>query len=225
LKPEAILKIKDIPDFDRPREKLAAKGPEALSDAELMAIVLGSGVKGKGVLNVARSILRKIDTSNKGKIDIKTLISIQGIGFVKACQILASLEFARRRLGKENRTVQKAEDLLPVISYIADKKQEYFLCVALNGANEVIGNRVVTVGLLNANRVHPREVFAEAISDRAASIILAHNHPSGNLKPSNDDIATTRQLVSAGKILGIQVLDHIIITKTGYVSLKEEGLM
>ncbi len=219
------MKIKDIPDFDRPREKLAAKGPEALSDTELLAIVLGSGVKGKGVLSVARSILRRIDSSNKGKIDIKTLIPIEGIGFVKACQILASLEFARRRLVKENRTIHKAEDVLPVISYIGDKKQEYFLCVTLNGANEVIGNRVITVGVLNANRIHPREVFVEAISDRAASIILAHNHPSGTLKPSNDDVNTTRQLVAAGKILGIEVLDHIIITKTGYLSLKQKGLM
>lgn len=217
-------RIKDIPDFDRPREKLAAKGPEALSDSELLAVLLGSGAKGKDVFQVARAILRKLD-NDKEKIDVKTLISIGGIGLAKACQIVASFEFARRRLLKESIVIQKAEDILPLIARIANKKQEYFLCISLNGANEVIGNRVVTVGLLNTNQVHPREVFVDAISDRAASVILAHNHPSGILKPSPDDIATTRQLVDAGKILGISVLDHIIITKKGHLSFKERDLM
>ncbi len=216
--------IKDIPNFDRPREKLTAKGPEALSDSELLAILLGSGVKGKDVFQVARAILRKLD-KDKNKIDVKTLVLIEGVGLARACQIVASFEFARRRILKESIFVQKTEDILPLISYIADKKQEYFLCISLNGANEVIGNRVVTVGLLNTNQVHPREVFVDAISDRAASIIVAHNHPSGILKPSPDDIATTKQLVDAGKILGISVLDHIIITKKGHLSFKERGLM
>lgn len=216
--------IKDIPDFDRPREKLAAKGPEALSDSELIAILLGSGIKGKDVFQVARAILQRLDKYGE-KIGVKALVAIEGVGFTKACQIVASFELARRRLLKENIVIHKAEDIFPLISYIADKKQEYFLCISLNGANEVIGNRVVTVGLLNANQVHPREVFVDAISDRAASIIIAHNHPSGILKPSPDDIATTRQLVDAGKILGISVLDHIIITKKGYLSLKEMGFM
>ncbi|MBC8198502.1 MAG: hypothetical protein ISS67_05890 [Desulfobacterales bacterium] len=144
--------IKDIPDFDRPREKLAAKGPEALSDSELIAILLGSGVKGKDVFQVARAILQQLDKYGE-KIDVKALIvAIEGVGFAKACQIVASFELARRRLLKENIVIHKAEDILPLISYIADKKQEYFLCISLNGANEVIGNRVVTVGLLNANQ-------------------------------------------------------------------------
>jgi len=216
--------IKDIPNIDRPREKLIAKGPEYLSDTELLAVILGSGIKGKDVFKVAHAILRKLD-SPKGKKDITTLLSIEGVGDAKACQIMASFEFARRRILKESVFIQKAEDILPLISYIAGKKQEYFLCITLNGANEVIGNRVVTVGLLNMNQVHPREVFVDAISDRAAHVILAHNHPSNALKPSGDDIATTRQLVDAGKILGISVLDHIIITKKGYLSLKEKGLM
>jgi len=216
--------IKDIPDFDRPREKLAAKGPEALSDTELFAILLGSGVKGKDVFQVAHAILRKLDR-DKEKVNVKALVSIEGVGFARACQIVASFELARRRLLKKSIVIQKAEDILPIISYIADKKQEYLLCISLNGASEVIGNRVVTVGLLNTNQVHPREVFADAISDRAASIILAHNHPSGVLKPSPDDIATTKQLVDAGKILGIPVLDHIIITKKGHLSFKEKGLI
>jgi len=216
--------IKDIPDFDRPREKLAARGPEALSDTELLAILLGSGVKGKDVFQVAHAILRKLDRDRE-KVNVETLVSIEGVGLAKACQIVASFEFARRRLLRRSVVIQKAQDVLPLVSYIANKKQEYFVCISLNGANEVIGNRVVTVGLLNTNQVHPREVFADAISDRAASIILVHNHPSGVLKPSPDDLATTRQLVDAGRILGIPVLDHIIVTRKGYLSFKESGLM
>lgn len=216
--------IKDIPDFDRPREKLSSKGPESLSDYELLAILLGSGVKGKDVLNVAHALRKRLD-KNKDNLNIATLVSIQGVGFAKACQIVAAFEFARRRLLKGLITVQKAKDVLPLISYIADRKQEYFLCVSLNGANEVIGHRVVTVGLLNRNQVHPREVFVDAIADRAAAVILAHNHPSGNLKPSAEDITTTTQLIESGKILGIPVLDHIIITKKGFLSFKEEGLI
>ena len=216
--------IKDIPNFDRPREKLAAKGPEALSDSELLAILLGSGVKGKDVFQVAHAILRKLDKDKK-KIDVKALVSIEGIGFAKACQIVASFEFARRRLLKESIFIQKAEDVLPIISYIADKKQEYFLCISLNGANEVIGNRVVTVGLLNTNQVHPREVFVDAISDRAASIIVAHNHPSGILEPSREDIIVTKRLKESGKLLGIELLDHVIFTSEGYYSLKDAGIM
>ena len=120
--------IKDIPDFDRPREKLAAKGPESLSDAELLAILLGSGVKGKDVLKVAHDVLRRLD-KHKEKLSVKTLVSIQGVGFAKACQIMAALEFARRRVSKESIVVQTVEDVLPLFSPIADKKQEYFLCI------------------------------------------------------------------------------------------------
>ena len=216
--------IKDLPTFNRPREKMAAQGPEALSDQELLAIILGSGVKGKNVFHVARGILQTID-KQRGKIELKSLLAIEGIGLAKACQVIASLEFARRRSAKGLLVIQKAQDVLPLIMPIADKKQEHFLCLSLNGANEVIGNRVVTVGLLNSSQVHPREVFAEVISDRAASVILAHNHPSGVLKPSPEDITINQQLIDAGGILGITVLDHIIITKKGYLSFKEAGLM
>lgn len=216
--------IKDIPDFDRPREKLADKGPQALSDTELLVVLLGSGVRGRNVFQLARSILKRLGT-NKKMLDISDLVSIEGIGFAKACQILASFEFARRRLVQEGTVIRNTRDLLPLISYIAERKQEYFICVSLNGANEIIANRVITVGLLNKNQVHPREVFVGAIADRAASVILAHNHPSGVPTPSPDDILATQQLVDAGKIIGISVLDHIIITRKGFLSLKEEGYL
>ena len=163
-------RIKDRPHFDRPREKLATKGAKALSDVELLAVLLGSGIKGKDVIGIAREIARKID---KGKeiIEIDSLLSINGIGLAKAGQLVAALEFARRRLSKENIIIKTPQDAFPLVASIADKKQEYFLCLTLNGANEVIGNRIITVGLLNRNQIHPREVFVDAISDRAASII------------------------------------------------------
>jgi len=216
--------IKDIPHYNRPREKLIARGPEALSETELLAILLGSGVKGRNVILVARSIIRKLD-KDREKLDVKNLMAIEGIGLAKACQIIAAVEFSRRRFFRDSVVVQKAKDVLPFVSHVAYKKQENFLCISLNGANEIIGNRVVTIGLLNSSQIHPREVFADAISDRAASVILAHNHPSGLLKPSPDDLAVTKQMVEAGKILGISVLDHIIITKKGYLSFKEQGLL
>ncbi len=216
--------IKDIPRLDRPREKLAKQGPEALSDPELLVVLLGSGVPGKNVFQIAHSILQQIDRDGK-KLDVKSLMNIDGVGVAKACQIMAAFEFARRRLFRDLVVVRNVQDVLPLISNIADKKQENFICISLNGANEVIGNRVVTVGLLNSTQIHPREVFADVISDRAAAVMLAHNHPSGILKPSSDDIVMTKQMVEAGRILGISVLDHIIITKKGYLSLKKEGFI
>jgi DNA repair protein RadC len=216
--------IKEIPDFDRPREKLALRGPEALSDTELLAILLGSGVKGKNVFQVASTILKKLDM-DQDKVDVQSLEAIEGVGVAKASAIIAALEFSRRRLIKNNITIKKAEDVVPLLSHIADKKQEYFLCLSLNGANELINNRVVTVGLLNSSQVHPREVFADVIADRAASVIVAHNHPSGSLKLSPDDIAITKQLVDAGNILGISLLGHIIISKKGFISMKEKGYL
>jgi len=218
-----VKKIKDFPSFKRPREKLVKQGAEALSDTELLAVLLGSGVKGNGVLQVARAILQRFDRNVE--LDVNKLLAIDGVGLAKACQVMAALEFARRRFFHSSTVIRQARDVLPQLSYIAGKKQEYFLCIALNGAKEVISNRVITIGLLNSTQIHPREVFADVIAGRADSVILAHNHPSGILEASPDDIAVTNQMLEAGKILGISLLDHIIITKNGYLSFKEEGLI
>ena len=199
------------------------QGAEALSDTELLAVLLGSGVKGNGVLQVARAILQRFDRNVE--LDVNKLLAIDGVGLAKACQVMAALEFARRRFFHSSTVIRQARDVLPQLSYIAGKKQEYFLCIALNGAKEVISNRVITIGLLNSTQIHPREVFADVIAGRADSVILAHNHPSGILEASPDDIAVTNQMLEAGKILGISLLDHIIITKNGYLSFKEEGLI
>ena len=214
--------IKELPELDRPREKLIAKGPAALSDVELLAVLLGSGVKGVGVLDLSAKILRKLE-GRLDRIDVLTLQSIAGVGQAKACQLAAAFELARRHLLKEKTVIREAKDVLPYVQGVRSKKQEHFVCVSLNGANEVIECRVVTVGLLNTNQVHPREVFADPITDRAAAVVVAHNHPSGVLKASPEDIALTKRLVKAGELLGIHVLDHLIVTQKGYLSLKHEG--
>jgi DNA repair protein RadC len=217
-------RIKELPDFDRPREKLTLKGPEALSDAELLAVLLRSGIKGKSALELASAILKKAGP-DLDRWKVEDFQAIGGVGLAKACQVVAAFELARRYLVRERHVIREPQDVLPFVQHIADKKQEHFVVVSLNGANEVIESRVVTVGLLDSSQIHPREVFADVITDRAASVILVHNHPSGGLEPSPEDLALTRQLVEAGKIIGIEVLDHIIVSKRGHTSLKKQGYM
>jgi DNA repair protein RadC len=216
--------IHDLPPVDRPREKLSAKGAAALSDIELLAVLLGSGIRGRGVLDLAAKVLRRVG-GRLDQADVNTLQSIKGLGRARACQIVAAVELARRHLAAQRSVIRAAGDALPYLQDIRDKKQEHFVCVSLNGANEVIECRVVTVGLLDTNQVHPREVFADPIADRAAAVILAHNHPSGTLEASPEDVALTKRLVKAGELLGIRVLDHVIVTRDSFVSMKNEGLM
>jgi len=217
-------KFKDLSAAERPREKLQAKGPEALSDLELLAILLGSGTKGSDVLAVAGRILKVLDGRNE-KLGAEELQAIEGVGPAKASLIAAALEFARRRIRPEGLRISFPADVLPLIRHYADRRQEHFICVSLNGANEVIAARVVSVGLVNKTQVHPREVFADPITDRASAVIVAHNHPSGSLEPSREDIDITGQLKSAGKILGIRLLDHVIFDSKGYYSFLEKGLI
>jgi len=216
-------KIKDLPKFKRPREKLLEKGATALSDQELIAILIGSGQKDRDVMTISNK-LRKVLLQEGGNFSLDSLLRVEGIGPAKGCQILAGFELARRYLLTEEYKITKADDVLPLLSEIKDKKQEHFISISLNGANEVIETRIVTVGLLNQSQIHPREVFADVITDRAASVILGHNHPSGSLNPSNQDIATHKRLKEAGELLGINVLDHIIISKKGYFSFQENGI-
>lgn len=215
-------KISDIPASDRPREKLRQKGAEALSDLELMAILLGSGTKGHEVMKVADRILKALD-GNKTNPNIEELQKIEGVGLAKATLIVSALEFARRRIRPEGLKISFPADVLPLIQHYADRKQEHFICVSINGANEVIKSRVVSVGLVNKTQVHPREVFADPITDRASGIIVAHNHPSGSLTPSMEDKEITAQLKSSGETLGIRLLDHIIFNHKGYFSFLESG--
>ena len=154
---------------------------------------------------------------------IGRLCKVQGVGLAKASLVIAALEFARRRIRPRGVKITFPPDVYPLIRHVADRHQEHFLCVSLNGANEVIAVRTVSVGLVNRALVHPREVYADPITDRASAVIVAHNHPSGNLVPSQDDLDVTRQLGEAGKILGIRLLDHLIFNQSNYYSLLEKG--
>jgi DNA repair protein RadC len=218
--------MKDISPNDRPREKIAKKGASALSDTELIEAIIGRGTKKKDVRVLAKEICGLIQ-KHKEKIRYDDLAAIEGIGPSKASQITACFELSRRysSTGGLNTHVTKPEDILPQVAYLKEKRQEHFVCITLNGAGEILGNRTITLGLLNHSLVHPREVFADAITDRAASIICVHNHPSGSLEPSPQDIAITTQLREAGLLLGIQLIDHIIVTKNGHLSLRERGLL
>ncbi len=215
-------KLAELPKFDRPRERLQTKGAEALSDLELIAILLGSGIKGHDVMAVAGRILKVLDANN-GKPSLETLQRIEGVGLAKATLIVAALELARRRIRPEGLKITFPTDVIPLISHFADRKQEHFICISINGANEVITTRVVSVGLVNKTHVHPREVFADPITDRASAIIVAHNHPDSNLTPSKEDIEATMRLKAAGETLGIRLLDHIIFNQKGYYSFLEHG--
>lgn len=216
--------IKDMPEHSRPREKLRERGASALTDKELVAAILGRGVQGLDVIAMSKSVAKLI-RKHKENLSVEHLTSVPGVGLAKAAQILSAFELARRYLLKESVKIKSAKDILPLVADIADKKQEYFVCISLNGANEVIEKRIVTIGLVNSSQIHPREVFADVIADRASAVIFSHNHPSGDTKPSETDAKTHRQLTEAGKILGLRILDHIIITKKGYFSFQEAGLI
>lgn len=214
--------IHDIPEADRPREKLLRKGARALSDQELLAVLLGKGTAAVDVMTLAARLARLID--QKGlDVTAEDLVQVDGVGDAKATLILAAIEFARRRIKPEGARIETPADLLPHVRHYADRKQEHFLCATVNGANEILNIRVVSIGLIDRSPVHPREVFADALSDRASAVIVAHNHPAGALEPSPADIEITHQLKSAGAILGIDLLDHIIFNRTNYFSFLENG--
>ncbi len=217
-------RIADLPKHDRPREKMLKRGPSALSDEELAAVLLGSGVQGHDVMSVAARIVRLMDDCN-GRPRISDLVKLEGVGPAKAALVAASLEFARRRIRLEGLKIQTPADVLPLVRHYADRKREHFICVSLNGANEVVTHRVVTIGLVDQTQVHPREVFADPIADRASAVVLAHNHPSGDTSPSESDVELTRRLRDAGEILGIPVLDHIVFGPKGHFSFLENNCL
>jgi DNA repair protein RadC len=219
-------RMKDVSEIDRPREKIKTRGATTLSKQELIAAILGSGSSGRDVRDLSQELALIVD-ENSGNVNYEGLCAVRGMGPAKSSQIIACLELGRRLYKKDENTVKisSPSDILPLVSYLAGKKQEHFVCITLSGAHEVISVRTVTVGLLNHSLVHPREVFAEAITDRAAAIICVHNHPSGSLEPSSQDIAITRQLAEAGNVVGIRLLDHLIVAGTNFTSMKEKGLL
>jgi DNA repair protein RadC len=220
----AMKTIKDLPAHSRPREKLRERGASALTDEELVAAILGMGTAGIDVRTMARLVAGLI-REHKEKLSLDHLLAVPGMGLAKAAQILSAFELARRHLLKDTVKITIAKDVLPLVADIAAKPQEHFVCISLNGASEVIEKRVVSIGLLDQTPVHPREVFADVIADRAAAVIFAHNHPSGDPQPSEADRRAHERLTEAAKILGFRVLDHVIVTKKGYYSFQESGLV
>ena len=215
--------IKELPEHSRPREKLREKGPAALTDEELVAAILGAGTANIDVRTLARNIVALI-REHREALTLNHLMTVPGIGLAKGGQILSSFELARRYVLSESTKIQCAEDVLPFLSNIRDKAQEHFVCITLNGANEVIRTRLVTIGLLDRSLVEPRDVFADAITDRAAAVIFGHNHPTGGVEPTEDDFTMQNKLISAANVLGIRVLDHLIVSRKGYFSFAESNL-
>lgn len=222
--------IKDIKEEERPRERLESYGASALSNEELLAILLKTGTKERSVKILASDILNLVDDLSSLKdITINRLSSIKGIGKVKAIELIASIELGRR-IYTENKVIKsKLSTPLDIYNYnkalFMDKKQEYFYCLYLNNKNELIERRLLFMGTVNRSVVHPREVFKYAYLSSASGIICMHNHPSGDTSPSRDDIMFTKALVETGRVQGIPVLDHIIVGSDNYYSFSDNGMI
>ena len=215
--------IKEMPSQDRPRERLMAAGPLGVSDLELLCLVIGSGNKNRPVQDIAQDILYLMNKKGTTGISLEDISTIPGIGKANASRICAALEIGRRFSFFKPRSCKDPKAIFDLVRHYGDRQQEHFIIVMLNGAHELMGVNLVTVGLVNRTIVHPREIFSDPIRLRATAIVLAHNHPSGNLEPSPDDIETTLRIRKAGLILGIEVLDHIIFSTDAYLSMAESG--
>jgi len=223
--------VKDLPLDDRPREKLSLRGSQNLSDAELVAILLRTGKKGKSVLEIARELISR--EGNLAILATKTVDSLQkvsGIGKDKAATLAAAFELSRRILSQSKRfsdkKVTSPQEIADIfIPMLRDDTKERFIVVCLNSSNKIIKHETISIGNLNSSIVHPREIFKVAIDCSSASIILIHNHPSGNPEPSSEDIRITKKIVESGKILDIPIFDHLIIAGETYTSFVEKRLI
>jgi DNA repair protein RadC len=230
MKEDKKLTVKELPLDDRPREKLLLRGSQSLSDAELVAILLRTGRKGKSVIEIARELISS--EGNLAMLATKTVDSLQkisGIGKDKAATVAAAFELSRRILSQpkwfSNKKITSPQDVAEIfIPILRDDNKEKFIVVCLNSANKIIKHETISVGNLNSSVVHPREIFKVAIDNSSASIILIHNHPSGNPEPSNEDIRITKKIVETGKIMDIPVFDHLIIAGETYTSFIEKRL-
>lgn len=210
---------------DRPREKLLKRGPQGLRDEELLALILRTGRKGQNVIELAETVVKQLP--DKGETPtIQKLLLIPGIDIAKACMVIAILELGKRWYGERNVTIPTVEspgDVLALLTGIRRVQKEHFVAVYLNARNQVIHFETVSIGTLNASLVHPREVFEPAIRHVASSVVLSHNHPSGDPQPSDADVRVTERLVEAGKLMGIEIMDHVIVTESKYYSFREAG--
>ena len=226
-----VLKIKDLPLDDRPREKLLLRGVQSLSDAELLAILLRTGKKGKSVVQVAQEILNEEGSlSSIASKSVESLTKYGGIGNDKAATLVAAFEITRRVESDihryQKKTITTPQDIARLfIPILRDEIQEKFIVICLSAANKILKYKPIFTGTLNSSIVHPREIFKFAIENSSANIILLHNHPSGNCEASNEDIAMTKTIVEAGKIIDIKVFDHIIIAGNNFISFVERKLI
>lgn len=220
------MKIKDLPKIERPREKLEKYGPEKLSNSELLAILLRTGAKGVNVVELSNKIFKQFSGAGLAKASVGELKKTFGLGAAKACEIAACFELGRRLLhNKQSALLLSPHDVWEQLKDMRDHKKEHFVVFYLDARNQEMKRETISVGTLNANLVHPREVFEPAIQHSAAQVIIAHNHPSGDPEPSQEDIALTKRLVESGKILGIEVIDHVVAAKDSFASFKEKGLI
>ncbi len=223
--------IHDLPISERPRERLQKLGPESLSAQEILALILGRGISGESVMVTAQRLLSQFGSLKEiAGASLEELSQVRGIGLAKASQIKAAFELANRLEGysevSQKPVVKTPENVVDVVKgRLKDKKREHFLVISLDTRSRLIKLSEISVGSLDTSIVHPREAFKEAISASAASVVFAHNHPSGDPTASEDDIKLTKRLVEAGELMGIEVLDHIIIGDRSYLSLKREGLL
>lgn len=223
---EYILKIHDLPIESQPREKLIKQGPEALSLQELMAIILNTGTKSEGIIEMSSRIMREYgEKSIMSEKSVEKLSTELNIPTVKACQIIACGEIGRRIYEKNDSgfaIIRTAKDVYEYLQDMHNLPKEHLRGLYLNSHNRIIHDEVISIGTINSNIIHPREVFRPAIEYSAVAVVLAHNHPSNIATPSAQDIEITRQLIQAGKLLGINVLDHVIITKSTYISINAQ---
>jgi len=225
------IKIKDIPKNERPRERLIFMGVETLNNEELLSILLKTGSKNLSAKDLANQLLKEVGSINKLKgINYQTLRRIKGIGDAKACSILTAVELGKRikqdNLSLNNICITSANIVFDYFNNLFyNKKQEHFYCIYLDNRKKVIDVKQLFIGTLNQSLVHPREVFKEAVLLSASSIICIHNHPSGNITPSKDDIELTNRLINVGIFMGIKIIDHIIIGNNEYYSFLENGNM
>ncbi|MBU0756495.1 MAG: DNA repair protein RadC [Nanoarchaeota archaeon] len=216
------MKIKDIPEENRPRERFLKNGPDALSDAELLAVLLGNGTKNENVIDMANRLLSAYGIASLSSLSFSELMEIKGIGKAKAMQIKAAFELTNRVKQEKKTYINNASDVFALFRLrLTKKKKENFIVLMLDSKNKVIGEEIVSVGILDSAIIHPREIFNPAIKNSASKIILVHNHPSGDSTPSSEDIEITEKLIEAGNLLSITVLDHVIIGE-GFWSYRQD---
>jgi DNA repair protein RadC len=219
-------KIKDIPAIDRPREKFEKYGPGKLSDAELLAILLRTGSKGLNAVEVGKRLIGEFGKPGLAAVSVKDLKKAFGLGPAKACEIAACFELGRRFLrNKPSALLLTAKDVWENLPDIRAHRKEHFVVFYLDSRHQEIRREIVSVGTLTASLVHPREVFESAVRHRSAHVLVAHNHPSGNPEPSPEDHEVTRRLAEAGRLLGIELIDHVIVTKDAWWSFKGHGVL